>query len=427
MATLPLVPKQMDALIQAITLNMGLQLSYDPNPNNPDSPNNPDYNPLAPPPNYYGVRCGWQRRGQPFPGIDEDVVVVREVEIDDQYNRIRDVHYEETSSGSEPSEIEFLGSATGATAGTLLNPVVEIPYISLSGSTLLLFTSSDEGGQGTVTSIADSSGNIWKRLLVLNAPAHDYECWYVVNASSIDQVEVEFSGGSVPCGYVAGISEYTGVSAIINPEGYQGTSNPLTISPVIQNAYDFIVAGFFIRTNPTFTSNEGNFRYNVTAVGTSLGCADNTSSAAGTSVPIGVESSLTQQWRAISVELVAAPGAPAGGIVTKITNYTRVWEVYFTVYGPNSFDNARKIRSRLFDQDIHDQFAQSQLYWVTDPPAPRRVPEFKDEQWWERVDFTARFNEFVTETYTAPVVQSAEIIVLNEEDAELFDITLPEA
>jgi len=211
MATLPLVPKQMDALLQSIVLNMNLQLSFDPNPNNPDSPNNPNYDPNDPPPNYYGVRCEWQQRGQPFPDIDEDVVFIRAIEVDDQYNRIRDVSYEETSS-------QFI----------------------------------------------------------------------------------------------------------------------------------------------------------------------------------------------------------------KITNYTRVWEMFCGVYGPNSFDNARKIRSRLFDQDIHDQFAASQLYFVTDPSAPQRIPEQRNAQWWERVDFAARFNEFVTEQYVTQYAETAEIVVYNELETEIADIEIPE-
>jgi hypothetical protein len=175
----------MNAVIQAITLAMGLTLTPDPNPNNPQ-----------PPTNYYGARIAWQQRGQPRPDIEEDVAFIRAVEVDDEYNRIRDVSYEVTDD-----------------------------------------------------------------------------------------------------------------------------------------------------------------------------------------------------------------------VYTKITNYTRVWEASWYVYGPNSFDNCRKIRTRLFDQDIHDQFAASQLYLVTDPSAPQRVPEQENGQWWERVDFSARFNEEVTETYETQPVEIVSVIV----------------
>ena len=108
-------------------------------------------------------------------------------------------------------------------------------------------------------------------------------------------------------------------------------------------------------------------------------------------------------------------------ILTKVTNYTRVWDVLFCTYGPNSFDNTRLLRTRLFDQDIHDMFANSQLYLVADPAAPVRAPEEKDGQWWERVDFRARFNEFVTETRAEGYAASVEIIVENEEGTKLID------
>lgn len=118
--------------------------------------------------------------------------------------------------------------------------------------------------------------------------------------------------------------------------------------------------------------------------------------------------------------------APTADGATKTTNYTRVWEVYWTVYGPSSTDNARLIRTRLHDQDIHDQLSASQLYFVPDPAAPVRAPEFQDGQWWERVDFRARLNEFVTETLAEGAITSAEIIVENELGVQTADITVQE-
>jgi hypothetical protein len=111
---------------------------------------------------------------------------------------------------------------------------------------------------------------------------------------------------------------------------------------------------------------------------------------------------------------------------TKVTNYTRVWEVLYASYGLNSFDNARKLRTRLFDQDIYNLLAQSNLYLIADPSAPIRTPEQKDGQWWERVDFRARFNEEVTENYVTESLLSVEIIVENQAGAELFAVPVEE-
>lgn len=94
------------------------------------------------------------------------------------------------------------------------------------------------------------------------------------------------------------------------------------------------------------------------------------------------------------------------------TTYTRVWEIYFTLYGPNSFDRARILRSGMFIQDYHDTLAQSSVYFVTDPAPPRRVPDQRDGQWWERTDWgPVLFNEAVTEYRIVPAVDSVEILI----------------
>lgn len=99
--------------------------------------------------------------------------------------------------------------------------------------------------------------------------------------------------------------------------------------------------------------------------------------------------------------------------VSEVTSYVRVWECAWEIYGPNSFDNARKIRSGVFTQAVHDTFATLglRLYLVTDPAAPRRVPFLSDSKWWERVDFEARFNELVQEPVTVGLGATVEVVV----------------
>jgi len=102
--------------------------------------------------------------------------------------------------------------------------------------------------------------------------------------------------------------------------------------------------------------------------------------------------------------------------VGQLTTYMRMWQVIWCAYGPNSFDNMRKIRSGLLTQKMHDMFAvlNLQLYLMTDRTAPRRVPEPKDGgQWWERVDWEASFYERVTEVEMVDSVASVETIVEN--------------
>lgn len=100
--------------------------------------------------------------------------------------------------------------------------------------------------------------------------------------------------------------------------------------------------------------------------------------------------------------------------VTVITSYTRIWRTFWTLYGPNSFDRARMLRSALFKDVSHDALAKYSLYLVTDPAAPIRVPEYEDGQWWERVDFSAQFNEAVVEPETTGFIKSVEVIVQSD-------------
>ena len=100
--------------------------------------------------------------------------------------------------------------------------------------------------------------------------------------------------------------------------------------------------------------------------------------------------------------------------LTRTTTYTRVWRVNWILYGPNSFDHARMVRSALFGPLAHDALAASNLYFIPTPAAPVRLPELFSGNWWERTDFSARFNEAVTEVETISSIASAEIIVETE-------------
>ena len=103
--------------------------------------------------------------------------------------------------------------------------------------------------------------------------------------------------------------------------------------------------------------------------------------------------------------------------------YTRVWSIGFTIYGTNSLDQARMIKSALFMDWSHDILAAVNLYAVLDIRDPRRVPELYAGQWWERVDFSCRFNEGVTETTSTQSIASVEVILQNPTHTETITAT----
>lgn len=109
---------------------------------------------------------------------------------------------------------------------------------------------------------------------------------------------------------------------------------------------------------------------------------------------------------------------------TNVTfTYTRVWEIRFVLYGPNSYDNARVIRSAVLLDFSHDFLAESNVYLVPDTPSPRRVPYEFNSQWWERTDLRLKFNEGVTETTVVTSGASVEIKLYNE-SGQVADFTV---
>lgn len=115
-------------------------------------------------------------------------------------------------------------------------------------------------------------------------------------------------------------------------------------------------------------------------------------------------------------------------LVQKQINYTRAWEVSLSVWGPNSLDNWRALRSGFLDtQEIHDFLAtQGGLYIIPDIPEPMRAPENFEGQWWERVEGVMRFYEAVSETVDYQSVASVEVIVQESDKGILADITIAE-
>lgn len=105
--------------------------------------------------------------------------------------------------------------------------------------------------------------------------------------------------------------------------------------------------------------------------------------------------------------------------------YTRVWRIAWSLYGPNSFDNARLIKSALFAADFaHDTLAANSMYLVSDVPATRRAPEKFQNQWWDRSDLDIRLNELITESLTLNSISTAQVLVYTD-NGEVENIQAP--
>lgn len=107
----------------------------------------------------------------------------------------------------------------------------------------------------------------------------------------------------------------------------------------------------------------------------------------------------------------------------EIWTYTRVWEIRWVLYGPNSTDYARALRSALYQDYFTEALQNSQLFPESDFPQPIRVPEQINGQWYERVDFKCLMYEFIQETILRQTVESVEVIVKNS-DGTIADVTV---
>lgn len=100
------------------------------------------------------------------------------------------------------------------------------------------------------------------------------------------------------------------------------------------------------------------------------------------------------------------------------TSYTRVHRVQWVLYSSTGADYADILRDGLYHADTISTLKASNLFMVLDVPAPSRIPELFNGQWWQRADLSARFNELVTRNSTVPYLASVNITVKSDDGAK---------
>jgi hypothetical protein len=110
----------------------------------------------------------------------------------------------------------------------------------------------------------------------------------------------------------------------------------------------------------------------------------------------------------------------------KQTGYTTVFAISFTVYGPNSYENCRKIKDSLFSENNRFVLAAKQLFVVPDFKPPARIPELFQGNWWERVDLTINFNNLVLINENVNYIKTAEVNVEDGKIVATVNVNAPE-
>ena len=82
--------------------------------------------------------------------------------------------------------------------------------------------------------------------------------------------------------------------------------------------------------------------------------------------------------------------------------FTQVWTIHATLYGPNCYDHARQIISALSLDWVSGILEPLNLYLIPDWIRPSYVPELKDGQWWQRTDIEFKLNENALESMVIP-------------------------
>lgn len=128
---------------------------------------------------------------------------------------------------------------------------------------------------------------------------------------------------------------------------------------------------------------------------------------------ISIRSTLTSNWYDKLRDVVTTKNSDIS-VISDI-EYTRVWSIRFTGYGPGIFDKIRLIRSALLLDWTHDTLAVSNLYLMTNMDTPVRNPELFEGQWWDRTDLAIELYEQVNETLIAPSIASVEVLLETKE------------
>lgn len=100
--------------------------------------------------------------------------------------------------------------------------------------------------------------------------------------------------------------------------------------------------------------------------------------------------------------------------VNRISGYTRVHEIHWIIYGPNSYEDAERIKYGFYDEEIKTNLAYNNLFMVLDNETPIRLPELSNGKWYQRVDYTVRFNEYIQHEKQIPYIQGINIKLYDE-------------
>lgn len=96
----------------------------------------------------------------------------------------------------------------------------------------------------------------------------------------------------------------------------------------------------------------------------------------------------------------------------EVDEHTDIHTVLFANYGPNAYECARDIRDGFKRERIREYLKGHHFFVVPPIAAIRRVPELINGQWWNRVDVTIVFNEYVRREEPIQSIESVTVTAM---------------
>ncbi len=93
----------------------------------------------------------------------------------------------------------------------------------------------------------------------------------------------------------------------------------------------------------------------------------------------------------------------------EVDEHTDIHTVLFANYGPNAYECARDIRDGFKRERIREYLKRHHFFVVPPIAAIKRVPELINGQWWNRVDVTVIFNEYVRREEAIKSIESVTV------------------
>lgn len=90
-----------------------------------------------------------------------------------------------------------------------------------------------------------------------------------------------------------------------------------------------------------------------------------------------------------------APEVVGEGQGTRVDGYTRVWKVTLSIYGVDSLEWGTRLAMTLYSPEVGELLGAGGLSLGRLGEALQRVPEYTNQEWWEKSIYVFYLNEWV--------------------------------